>query len=159
MARFVKLATADAPGRVLRNTNVVSPRSRFSVMGEAPTNLTEMPLTGKHFIPPDVSSLRFATHQEAVVMPTRQPVTNSYLPDAKQAPADCTIEPAGEAPTISMSGIVDAILEVGRQRNSLLHQLRTALQSGRDDEALSVARQLCGMSSHEESNRINTRIN
>ncbi len=89
-------------------------------------------------------------------MPTRRPVISNYLPNARQEAVDRTMEPAANAPTISMSGIVDAVLEVGKQRNALLSELRTALQSGQDDEALAVARQLCGMSSHEESNRINT---
>ena len=58
---------------------------------------------------------------------------------------------------ISLTGIVDAILEVGRQRNSLLSQMQTALQSGQNDQVLALARQLCGLS-HEESHRTNTRI-
>ena len=45
----------------------------------------------------------------------------------------------------SISGLVDAILEVGRQRNLLLAELRTALESGREREALNVARRLCGL--------------
>jgi hypothetical protein len=58
----------------------------------------------------------------------------------------------------NVSGVIDAILEVGRQRKSLLAQLRAALQSGDDSQALVFARQLCGLV-HEESNRINSRIN
>ena len=45
----------------------------------------------------------------------------------------------------SLSGIVDAVLEIGRQRNTLLTQLRAALQSGKDDDALILARRLCGL--------------
>jgi hypothetical protein len=45
----------------------------------------------------------------------------------------------------SLSGVVDAILEVNRQRKSLLDQLRAALQSGKDAEALQLARQFCGL--------------
>ena len=58
---------------------------------------------------------------------------------------------------ISFTGIVDAILEVGRQRNSLLSQMQTALQSGQNERVIEIARQLCGLS-HEESHRTNTRI-
>jgi len=58
---------------------------------------------------------------------------------------------------ISLTGIVDAILEVGRQRNSLLSQMRSALQSGQNERVIAIARQLCGLS-HEESHRTNTRI-
>ena len=45
----------------------------------------------------------------------------------------------------SISGIVDAILEVGQQRNALLAELRVALQSGNNGEALILARRLCGL--------------
>lgn len=58
---------------------------------------------------------------------------------------------------ISFTGIVDAILEVGRQRNSLLSEMRSALQSGQNDRVMAIARELCGLS-HEESHRTNTRI-
>jgi hypothetical protein len=46
---------------------------------------------------------------------------------------------------LSMTGIVDAILEVGHQRQALLGQVRSALMSGNDAEALRCARQLCGL--------------
>ena len=58
---------------------------------------------------------------------------------------------------ISFTGIVDAIIEVGRQRNTLLCQMRSALQSGQNDVVLALARQLCGLP-HEESHRTNSRI-
>ena len=45
----------------------------------------------------------------------------------------------------SVSGIVDAILDVGRQRNALLAQLRAALESGANRDALTLARRLCGL--------------
>ena len=50
----------------------------------------------------------------------------------------------------SISGIVDAILEVGHQRNGLLAQLRAALEAGREKEALTLARRLCGLSYEEK---------
>jgi hypothetical protein len=59
---------------------------------------------------------------------------------------------------VSVSGVVDAILEVGRQRNVLLVRLRSALQSGDNTQALNLARQLCGLQ-NEESARINPRLN
>ena len=43
------------------------------------------------------------------------------------------------------SGVVDAILEVSRQRKSLLDELRSVLQSGDNAKALRLARQLCGL--------------
>jgi hypothetical protein len=59
---------------------------------------------------------------------------------------------------VNISGAVDAILEVGRQRKAVLEKLRAALQSGNDSQALDVARQLCGLH-HEECDRINPRLN
>jgi len=44
-------------------------------------------------------------------------------------------------------GVVEAILEIGHQRVTLLAQMRAALESGRDNEALVLARRLCGLSS------------
>jgi hypothetical protein len=49
------------------------------------------------------------------------------------------------ASDVSLSGLVDAILEVGTQRKLLLDQVRSALVSGDDAEALRFARQLCGL--------------
>jgi hypothetical protein len=60
--------------------------------------------------------------------------------------------------SLNITGAVDAILEVGRQRKVVLDQLRTALQSGDDSQALDLARQLCGLQ-NEESNRVNPRLN
>jgi hypothetical protein len=56
------------------------------------------------------------------------------------------------------TGVVDAILEVGRQRKAVLDQLRAALQSGDNSQALNLARQLCGLQ-NEESTRTNPRLN
>jgi len=52
----------------------------------------------------------------------------------------------GVVTSIALSGVVDAILEVSRQRKALLDQLRAALQSGNNAEALQLARELCGLS-------------
>jgi hypothetical protein len=60
-------------------------------------------------------------------------------------------------PDVSLSGIVDAILEVGRQRKIVLNQLRAALQSGDDRQALALARQLCGLL-NEKSHRVDPRL-
>lgn len=54
----------------------------------------------------------------------------------------------------SLSGVVDAILEVGRQRKAILDHLRSALQSGATEEVLALARQLCGLTD-ETSHRVN----
>jgi hypothetical protein len=54
----------------------------------------------------------------------------------------------------NLSGLVDAILEAGRQRKELLDQMRNALESGNLEKALICARRLCGLD-HEKSSRIN----
>jgi len=54
----------------------------------------------------------------------------------------CTTEPR---PQMSISGVVDAILDVGNRRRDLLGQLRSALLSCNDFEALGFARQICGL--------------
>ena len=58
----------------------------------------------------------------------------------------------------NITGAVDAILEVGRRRKAVLEELRCALQSGNDREALNLARQLCGLQ-NETSDRTNPRLN
>jgi hypothetical protein len=52
------------------------------------------------------------------------------------------------------SGVVEAVLQVGRQRNSILELMRVALESGDEKKALTLARQLCGIN-HEKSNPVN----
>jgi hypothetical protein len=49
----------------------------------------------------------------------------------------------------SISGIVDAILEVGLERQGILDQLRAALVSVDNESALKLARKLCGLSDEE----------
>jgi hypothetical protein len=56
--------------------------------------------------------------------------------------------------TLTLSGVTDAILEVGRQRKALLDQMRGALQSGDSEKVLRLARQLCGLTD-EKSPRVN----
>lgn len=49
------------------------------------------------------------------------------------------------SPTAAPSGAVEAILEVAKQRKTLLDQLRATLESGNHEAALQFARQLCGL--------------
>ena len=55
---------------------------------------------------------------------------------------------------LTLSGVTDAILEVGRQRKALLDQMRGALQSGDTEQVLRLAQRLCGLT-YEESSRVN----
>jgi uncharacterized protein YpiB (UPF0302 family) len=59
--------------------------------------------------------------------------------------AESAADTSVTAVPMSLSGVVDAILEVGRQRKSLLDQMRSALQSKDNAKALQLARQLCGL--------------
>jgi Flp pilus assembly pilin Flp len=57
-------------------------------------------------------------------------------------------------PNGSVSGTVDAIIQVGEERNRLLHQLRSALIAGNDSDALQLARCYCGLvNKNEEKGR------
>lgn len=88
-------------------------------------------------IPNDKSQMPIAGHESVSVVEARSPANVSRLEPFVEAQAVAT-------PT-SLSGVVDAILEVSRQRKALLNQLRSALQSGNNAEALQLARQLCGL--------------
>ena len=90
-------------------------------------------------------------------MPTKRIDTSNSSQDFRRA-AEITSNQMASGERVVISGIVDAILEVGRQRHALLGHLRSALQSGQNELALTVARQLCGISKHEESHRTNTRV-
>jgi hypothetical protein len=68
-----------------------------------------------------------ATHQEVSVAAAREAVKIKI------------------SPTASPYGAVEAILEVAKQRKTLLDQLRATLESGNDTAALRFARQLCGL--------------
>ena len=59
---------------------------------------------------------------------------------------------------MSSAGVIHAIMEVARQRKAVLERLRAALESGNNDQALELARQLCGIG-NEESNRTDSRLN
>src|ERR1035437_1725520 len=53
-------------------------------------------------------------------------------------------------PQASLSGLVEAIQQVGKQRNALLQELRLALMTGKNDRALELARGLCGLAVRNE---------
>lgn len=67
----------------------------------------------------------------------------SHKGDARQV--EDVNSPMSDPRQVSLPGLVDAILEVGRERKTLLDQLRSALKSGNDAEALRFARKLCGL--------------
>jgi len=80
-----------------------------------------------------------------VSSPKNSEESNYTLAEEEAKEAVHTISAIPEVPEMSLSGVVDAIQEVGRQRKSLMDQLRSALLSGHDPAALGLARQLCGL--------------
>lgn len=57
-------------------------------------------------------------------------------------------------PTVT-SGLVEAALAIAEKRRDILTRLRSALEQGKDAEALEFARQLCGLENDEARNRVN----
>ena len=57
-----------------------------------------------------------------------------------------------------MTGLIDAALEISRERREILMKLREALDSGDESRALGLARQLCGLDD-EKGNRTHPRLN
>jgi hypothetical protein len=58
-----------------------------------------------------------------------------------------------KAGSFPVTGLVDAILEVSRQRKAILDQVRSALLSGNDAEALRFARKLCGLPAKDRNEK------
>jgi hypothetical protein len=53
----------------------------------------------------------------------------------------------------SMNGLIDAALEVSERRRAILERMRKAFEIGNDQEALSLAKELCGVNNEQKSNR------
>jgi hypothetical protein len=68
-------------------------------------------------------------------------LTHKAEPTAVQA--DPTINPADEE--ASASGLVDLIVQIGRERQRIVESLRDSLLNGDDAEALERARELTGL--------------
>ena len=47
----------------------------------------------------------------------------------------------------NLKGILEAALQIAAKRREILTRLRAALESGRNQDALALARQLCGLGS------------
>jgi hypothetical protein len=59
----------------------------------------------------------------------------------------------------TLSGVLNAALEIASKRRETLARLRAALEKGDDTEALRVARALCGVRDGEESHRVDPCVN
>ncbi len=63
-----------------------------------------------------------------------------------------------DAPTLK--GVVQAALEIARQRRETLAHLRAALERGDESEALRLAREICGATDNDpKSHRTYPRVN
>ncbi len=96
-------------------------------------------------IAPNDSAVYWAERDAAA----RESVDSYALPKIEADQVEHTISTIKISPQASFSGVVDAILEVAKQRTTLLDQLRMTLVSGNDAEALRFARQLCGLPGSE----------
>jgi hypothetical protein len=61
--------------------------------------------------------------------------------------------------TSQVAGVFEAALEVGRRRRDLLEQMRKALENHNDQEALRLAKQLCGLEDEQKRNPTSAGIN
>jgi hypothetical protein len=59
----------------------------------------------------------------------------------------------------SLTGVVEAALEIARKRRDTLARLRAAVVSGDNTKVVELARKLCGVENDEESHRISSRVN
>lgn len=66
-------------------------------------------------------------------------------------------ENAGTEP--GLSGLLDAALEIAGRRGETLARLRNALRAGKNLEALTLARELCGLENEQKVHRTDPRVN
>ena len=59
----------------------------------------------------------------------------------------------------SLTGVVEAALEIARKRRDTLARLRAAVESGDNTKVFEIARELWGVENDEESHRISPRVN
>ena len=54
----------------------------------------------------------------------------------------------------NLKGILETALQIAAKRREILTRLRAALESGRNQEALALARRLCGLESVDSTLRM-----
>jgi hypothetical protein len=60
---------------------------------------------------------------------------------------------------IDLDGVLDAALEIARRRRDTLAGLRAALETGNQEQAIKLAKALCGLADEQESHRTDSRVN
>jgi hypothetical protein len=51
----------------------------------------------------------------------------------------------------SLAGLLDTAMEISRKRQDLLQRMKAAFERGDDGEAMTFARQLCGVDQNEQT--------
>ena len=64
---------------------------------------------------------------------------------SKRTEAVKTVDTEEKIEIRNLNGLIDAAIEIGRERRDVLQRMKVALESGNDAEALRFARQLCGL--------------
>jgi hypothetical protein len=57
-----------------------------------------------------------------------------------------------------LRGLIDVAMQIAAKRHDILAAMKAALTIGDNNAVIDLAKQLCGIV-HEESNRVNSRIN
>lgn len=55
--------------------------------------------------------------------------------------------------------LIDAALEIMEARDAMLSRIRELLEAGKNDEAIPLMKQYCGISDDKKSHRTSTRLN
>jgi hypothetical protein len=86
----------------------------------------------------------------------REPV--GFLPQDAESPvpAQRITQADGES---TLSGVLEAALEIARKRRETLARMREALEKGNDAKVIEIARELCGVDNEPKGHRTNSSIN
>lgn len=82
-------------------------------------------------------------------IPSDCDLLEGWIPDPAINSKNCERSPSTELPPEGIAGLVDAVIEIGRERAALLGDMKMALMRRDDSTALRLARRLCGLSEEE----------
>jgi hypothetical protein len=57
------------------------------------------------------------------------------------------------------SELINAALEIMEERDAMLSRIRDLLESGKDQEAITLMKRYCGITNDKKSDRANSRLN
>jgi hypothetical protein len=61
--------------------------------------------------------------------------------------------------TTVQNELIDAALEIMEERDAMLSRIRELLEAGKNEEAIPLMKQYCGMSDDKKSHRTNPSLN